>query len=69
MTSQLRARPGTCQGAADGPVFEAVRPTARDDAYLKATDDVGYPAARQLREVLAAVRRAFRPAGTVRWVC
>jgi uncharacterized linocin/CFP29 family protein len=40
-----------------GP-YEAVLPTARYYAYLRATDEAGYPAARQLRDVLAAVHRS-----------
>jgi uncharacterized linocin/CFP29 family protein len=40
-----------------GP-YEAVLSTARYYAYLQATDEAGYPAARQLRDVLAAVHRS-----------
>ncbi|HXH85037.1 MAG TPA: family 1 encapsulin nanocompartment shell protein, partial [Candidatus Tectomicrobia bacterium] len=40
-----------------GP-YEAVLTPARYYAYLQATDESGYPTARQLREVLAAVHRA-----------
>jgi uncharacterized linocin/CFP29 family protein len=40
-----------------GP-YEAVLSTARYYEYLQATDDAGYPAARQLRDVLAAVHRS-----------
>ncbi len=40
-----------------GP-YEAVLATARYYAYLQATDEAGYPAARQLRDVLAAVHRS-----------
>jgi uncharacterized linocin/CFP29 family protein len=49
-----------------GP-YEAVLPPARYYAYLQGVDDAGYPAARQLREVLAAVHRSpvVREAGAV----
>jgi len=40
-----------------GP-YEAVLSTARYYTYLQATDESGYPAARQLRDVLAAVHRS-----------
>jgi len=40
-----------------GP-YEAVLSTARYYTYLQATDEAGYPAARQLKEVLAAVHRS-----------
>jgi uncharacterized linocin/CFP29 family protein len=40
-----------------GP-YEAVLSTARYYAYLQAADENGYPAARQLRDVLAAVHRS-----------
>ena len=38
--------------------YEAVLSTARYYAYLRAADEAGYPAARQLRDVLAAVHRS-----------
>jgi len=38
--------------------YEAVLSTARYYTYLQATDEAGYPAARQLRDVLAAVHRS-----------
>jgi uncharacterized linocin/CFP29 family protein len=49
-----------------GP-YEAVLPPARYYAYLQAADDSGYPTARQLRDVLAAVHRSpvVRDAGAV----
>jgi len=49
-----------------GP-YEAVLPTARYYSYLQAADDNGYPTARQLRDVLAAVHRSpvIREAGAV----
>jgi uncharacterized linocin/CFP29 family protein len=49
-----------------GP-YEAILPPSRYYAYLQAVDDSGYPTARQLREVLAAVHRSpvLRDAGTV----
>jgi uncharacterized linocin/CFP29 family protein len=49
-----------------GP-YEAVLPPGRYYAYLQAVDDNGYPAARQLRDVLAAVHRSpvIREAGAV----
>ena len=40
-----------------GP-YEALLPTPRYYAYLQATDEAGYPAARQLRDVLANVHRS-----------
>jgi uncharacterized linocin/CFP29 family protein len=40
-----------------GP-YEAVLPTARYYAYLQAADESGYPTARQLRDVFAAVHRS-----------
>jgi uncharacterized linocin/CFP29 family protein len=49
-----------------GP-YEAVLPPSRYYAYLQAVDDAGYPAPRQLRDVLAAVHRSpvIREAGAV----
>ena len=49
-----------------GP-YEAVLSSARYYAYLQAVDDNGYPAARQLRDVLARVHRSpvIREAGAV----
>jgi uncharacterized linocin/CFP29 family protein len=49
-----------------GP-YEAVLTTARYYSYLQAVDDSGYPTARQLRDVLAAVHRSpvIREAGAV----
>jgi uncharacterized linocin/CFP29 family protein len=49
-----------------GP-YEAVLSPARYYAYLQAVDDNGYPTARQLRDVLAAVHRSpvMREAGAV----
>jgi uncharacterized linocin/CFP29 family protein len=49
-----------------GP-YEAVLPPSRYYAYLQAVDDSGYPAPRQLRDVLAAVHRSpvIREAGAV----
>jgi uncharacterized linocin/CFP29 family protein len=49
-----------------GP-YEAVLPPARYYQYLQAVDDTGYPTARQLRDVLAAVHRSpvIREAGAV----
>ncbi|HEU4368408.1 MAG TPA: family 1 encapsulin nanocompartment shell protein [Methylomirabilota bacterium] len=49
-----------------GP-YEAVLPPSRYYAYLQAADDSGYPTARQLRDVLAAVHRSpvIREAGAV----
>jgi uncharacterized linocin/CFP29 family protein len=49
-----------------GP-YEAVLPPARYYAYLQAADDSGYPTARQLRDVLAAVHRSpvVREAGAL----
>jgi len=49
-----------------GP-YEAVLPPSRYYAYLQAVDDSGYPTARQLRDVLAAVHRSavIREAGAV----
>jgi uncharacterized linocin/CFP29 family protein len=49
-----------------GP-YEAVLPPGRYYEYLQAVDGSGYPAARQLREVLAAVHRCtiLREAGAV----
>ena len=49
-----------------GP-YEAVLSPARYYAYLQAVDDNGYPAARQLRDVLKAVHRSpvIRDAGAV----
>jgi uncharacterized linocin/CFP29 family protein len=49
-----------------GP-YEAVLPPARYYAYLQGVDDAGYPVARQLRDVLAAVHRSsiVREAGAV----
>jgi uncharacterized linocin/CFP29 family protein len=49
-----------------GP-YEAVLPTARYYSYLQAVDDSGYPTARQLRDVFAAVHRSpvIREAGAV----
>ena len=49
-----------------GP-YEAVLSPARYYAYLQAVDDSGYPTARQLRDVLAAVHRSpvIREAGAV----
>jgi uncharacterized linocin/CFP29 family protein len=49
-----------------GP-YEAVLSPARYYAYLQAVDDSGYPTARQLRDVLAAVHRSpvMREAGAV----
>jgi uncharacterized linocin/CFP29 family protein len=49
-----------------GP-YEAVLSPARYYAYLQAADDSGYPTARQLRDVLAAVHRSavVRDAGAV----
>jgi uncharacterized linocin/CFP29 family protein len=49
-----------------GP-YEAVLAPARYYAYLQGVDDSGYPAARQLRDVLAAVHRSpvMRDAGAV----
>ena len=40
-----------------GP-YEAVLPTARYYAYLQAVDERGYPTARQLKDVFAAVHRS-----------
>ncbi|HEV8584994.1 MAG TPA: family 1 encapsulin nanocompartment shell protein [Methylomirabilota bacterium] len=40
-----------------GP-YEAVLSTARYYAYIQAADESGYPAAKQLRDVLAAVHRS-----------
>jgi uncharacterized linocin/CFP29 family protein len=49
-----------------GP-YEAVLPPTRYYAYLQAVDETGYPTARQLRDVLAAVHRSpvMREAGAV----
>jgi len=49
-----------------GP-YEAVLPPSRYYAYVQAVDDSGYPTARQLRDVLAAVHRSavIRDAGAV----
>jgi uncharacterized linocin/CFP29 family protein len=49
-----------------GP-YEAVLPPMRYYAYLQAVDETGYPTARQLRDVLAAVHRSpvMREAGAV----
>jgi len=49
-----------------GP-YEAVLSPARYYAYLQSVDDSGYPAARQLRDVLGAVHRSpvMREAGAV----
>jgi uncharacterized linocin/CFP29 family protein len=49
-----------------GP-YEAVLPPSRYYAYIQAVDDSGYPTARQLRDVLAAVHRSpvMREAGAV----
>jgi uncharacterized linocin/CFP29 family protein len=49
-----------------GP-YEAVLSPARYYAYLQGVDEAGYPAPRQLREVLAAVHRSpvVRDAGAV----
>ena len=49
-----------------GP-YEAVLPPSRYYAYVQASDDSGYPTARQLRDVLAAVHRSpvIREAGAV----
>jgi uncharacterized linocin/CFP29 family protein len=53
-------------GGIPGP-YEAVLSPARYYAYLQAVDDSGYPTARQLRDVLAAVHRSpvMREAGAV----
>ena len=53
-------------GGIAGP-YEAVLPPSRYYAYLQAVDDSGYPTARQLRDVLAAVHRSpvIREAGAV----
>jgi uncharacterized linocin/CFP29 family protein len=53
-------------GGIPGP-YEAVLPPGRYYAYLQAVDDSGYPTARQLRDVLAAVHRSpvIREAGAV----
>jgi uncharacterized linocin/CFP29 family protein len=53
-------------GGIPGP-YEAVLPPARYYQYLQAVDDSGYPTARQLRDVLAAVHRSpvIREAGAV----
>jgi uncharacterized linocin/CFP29 family protein len=53
-------------GGIPGP-YEAVLSPARYYAYLQAVDDHGYPTARQLRDVLAAVHRStvVRDAGAV----
>lgn len=53
-------------GGIPGP-YEAVLAPSRYYAYLQAVDDNGYPTARQLRDVLAAVHRSpvMREAGAV----
>lgn len=53
-------------GGIPGP-YEAVLSPSRYYAYLQAVDDHGYPTARQLRDVLAAVHRSpvVREAGAV----
>lgn len=53
-------------GGIPGP-YEAVLPPARYYQYLQAVDDSGYPTARQLRDILAAVHRSpvMREAGAV----
>jgi uncharacterized linocin/CFP29 family protein len=53
-------------GGIPGP-YEAVLSPSRYYAYLQAVDDSGYPTARQLRDVLAAVHRSpvMREAGAV----
>ena len=53
-------------GGIAGP-YEAVLSPGRYYAYLQAVDDSGYPTARQLRDVLAAVHRSpvMRDAGAV----
>ena len=53
-------------GGIPGP-YEAVLPPARYYDYLRAVDENGYPTARQLRDVLAAVHRSpvMREAGAV----
>ena len=53
-------------GGIPGP-YEAVLAPSRYYAYLQAVDDNGYPTARQLRDVLAAVHRSpvVREAGAV----
>jgi uncharacterized linocin/CFP29 family protein len=53
----LRAVETLDERGVPGP-YEAVLPTARYYAYLQATDESGYPAARQLRDVFAAVHRS-----------
>jgi uncharacterized linocin/CFP29 family protein len=57
----------TLDGAGIPGPYEAVLPPSRYFAYLQAVDDSGYPTARQLRDVLAAVHRAsvIREAGAV----
>jgi uncharacterized linocin/CFP29 family protein len=53
-------------GGVPGP-YEAVLSPSRYYAYLQAVDDSGYPTARQLRDVLAAVHRSpvMRETGAV----
>ena len=53
----LRAVEALDERGVPGP-YEAVLPTARYYAYLRAVDDSGYPTARQLKDVFAAVHRS-----------
>jgi uncharacterized linocin/CFP29 family protein len=53
----LRAVETLDERGVPGP-YEAVLPTARYYAYLQAVDESGYPTARQLKDVFAAVHRS-----------
>jgi uncharacterized linocin/CFP29 family protein len=53
----LRAVETLDERGVPGP-YEAVLPTARYYTYLQATDEAGYPTARQLKDVLGAVHRS-----------
>ena len=53
----LRAVETLDERGVPGP-YEAVLPTARYYTYLQATDESGYPTARQLKDVFAAVHRS-----------
>ena len=66
LTDLVKAVETLDAGGIPGP-YEAVLPTARYYSYLQAVDDSGYPTARQLRDVLAAVHRSpvIREAGAV----
>lgn len=57
----------TLDGLGIGGPYEAVLPLKRYYAYLQSVDDTGYPTARQLKEVFAAVHRGavVRDAGAV----